>query len=146
MTSVVDDADLKTFAGTQREYIDAYAGCMRGKGVPVDIAEDGTMTYPGLPADQNTTLEQVQQQCLAEVGVIQTKDFTDKQLQAYYDLQHAQWKCLSDNGFSVQSAQTFQTYRDRAQQTGAPDWNVFNGVPETEVGAGLSKCPNKIAG
>lgn len=145
-TSVVDGANLKTFAGTQREYIDAFAGCMRAKGVPVDIAADGTMTYPGLPADQNTTLEQVQQQCVSEVGIIQTKNFTDEQLQAYYDMQHAQWKCLSDNGFSVAPAQTFQTYRDMAKQTGAPNWNVFEGVPETEVGAGLSKCPNKVAG
>ncbi len=146
VTTVADDADLKTFTGTQREYIDAYSACIRKKGVPVDVAEDGTLTFPGLPKDQNTTLEQVQHQCLVEVGVIQTRNFTDEQLRAYYDMQRAQWKCLSDNGFSVAPAQTFETYRDVARQTGAPDWNVFNGLSESDIGTGLSKCPNKVVG
>lgn len=146
VTTLADDADLKTFTGTQREYIDAMSACLRKKGIPVDVAEDGTFTFPGLPMGQNTTLEQAQKECLATIGIIQTRNFNDEQLRTYYKLQYDQWKCLRDNGFAVRPAQTFETYRDIARQTGAPTWNAFDGLSGSDIGLGLSKCPNKIAG
>lgn len=132
-----------TFQGTQREYIDAFKACMESQGIHVNLAEDGGMTFPGATNDSVTIAGN---HCLQQIGIIQTRNFTEKQLRSYYAVQSAQWQCIRDAGYPVAPAQTWQTYLDTAQQTGAPYWDVFAGLARDQVGAALADCPNKVAG
>lgn len=144
---MTDSEDIPTFQGTQREYVQKMVKCLQDAGFNVQINANGDgWSDPTLPSSQNDAMNAAGDQCIREIGEIQTKNFTDQQLAGFYGGLKKQYECLQENGFPTDPAPSLQAYQDHAHQTGIPDWNVMSALPRSQIPAALTACPNPVQG